>query len=411
MRPFGLLLLTVLLLVGCSRPAPPAPNTSEPITPAPLTPAASGLQAKLRLSEAVPGGDLWLDLDQIPEGALLEWRVGITDGDGTDFLFGWLTRAPERVYHLPSWMAPGTGFVWITAGEESPGPGTVRLPVTLMPKYDTYDSEALGVGFTVPTGWRLYEAGGTIRLERTWERGPIPVEEIIITRCPERSCLPTDGTVDEGEHAVGSKRVPQFTIQRTTENQATFWTEQHVILREIDVILRHREPVQGIVYDVYHNLLQSVYFLGDPPPIDPVVLCTPVLAGVHPAIDLDWTPAQGGPCWMGWEQEATGLHLYLSWAPADSESWVYDPRPIPIEGGRYTGQIGYQILEKTGAAFWGPHAWSLEVTGERGRVTLTCGMRMAPDRETAQARQELVDGVCSELLGLTAVGDLGQAAP
>ncbi|HLO03377.1 MAG TPA: hypothetical protein VK191_09720 [Symbiobacteriaceae bacterium] len=145
---------------------------------------------------------------------------------------------------------------------------------------------------------------------------------------------------------------------------------------------------------------------ADQPPSDQP--CTAVLVGVHPAIGLDWVQTDRGPCWIQWQQKATESYLSVSWSKPESESWVLPELTVPIDGGRYQGLLGYERREKTGAAFWGPTAWSLEVTGTRGRVTITCGMQMAPDLEQGKARQIEVDARCPELLRQTWVGDLGE---
>lgn len=133
--------------------------------------------------------------------------------------------------------------------------------------------------------------------------------------------------------------------------------------------------------------------------------CDEVLAEVQPGIGSDWVQTDRGPCWLHYEQQGTEYYLSVAWSKPDSPVYPWSTEPIQV--GRYQGRLGHQFQEKTGDAFWGPTGWSLEVTGERGRITITCGMQMAPNLEEGKARQLEVDARCPELLKGSTLGNLG----
>lgn len=134
--------------------------------------------------------------------------------------------------------------------------------------------------------------------------------------------------------------------------------------------------------------------------------CVEVLAEVRPMIGSDWVQTESGPCWTLWEKQETDYYLSIAWSSPDGSVQPLTTESIQL--GRYQGRLDRQQMEKTGAPFWGPTGWTLEVAGERGRITLTCGMQMAPNLEEGKARQLEVDARCPELLRGTTVFDLGQ---
>lgn len=161
-----------------------------------------------------------------------------------------------------------------------------------------------------------------------------------------------------------------------------------------------------------------------PPPSEPAKVVTPMepanplpapprcaapLEGVRPATDAEWVEAERGECWVNWREKGSEYYLSLSWRPSESAPAVTGPAAVTV--GRYQGRLGYLPIEKTGAPFWGPHSWALEVTAEHGRVMLICGMQMAKDLAEGRQRQVEVDARCPNLLQQSVLGDLGRPIP
>lgn len=397
-------LLVAILLVGCSRSVP-----APVIEPSAITPQASGLSLRPRITDAVPGGELWLDTSAVPPGALHTWTVGLTDGAGKEHRLGWLTEAAN--YRVPRDAAPGAAEVWISTGETAQSPGTIRAEVKLLVAHETYTSKALGLSFDVPAGWRLYEQADSIRLERTAEQATTPVESIVITPCPSSGCQgPSITLLAESERWVVNRWIPFRHLRRTTRDGTASWEEMHLIFPRADLMLAYRPDLASDMEELFARLAESLRFVDEPAPEEPPTLCEALLAEVHLAIGPDWTETQRFECSRSWFQPETGASVSLKRKPLHMPG-VLETRLVTLQGKAvaYPATLGQMIPQQMG---WKrtpmPNSWVVLVAGARGEVMLTCSVFLAEAGSDVAAMQAQVDERCLPLLQATKIENLGK---
>lgn len=400
MRRIMLLLALLTLLLGCSSPAPapaPAPAPEAPAREA-LTPAQSGLFLDLSVPEAVPGGEVWLATNHVPPEVLHRWRVGLTDSEGKEHLLGRLTEAPN--YKVPQGAAPGEGQVWISTSERSGSAGTISVRVTLQPAYERYASEALGLSFAVPTGWRLYDEGANLRLERTAERAATPVESILITHCAEGGCQPSEGEelMGEAERWVGGRWLPFRSVRRCTRSETRCWEELHLTFPTVDLQLAYRPERQPGVTELFLALAESLHFIGEAIPPQQITACAALLAEVQ--IGAPWAEREAGDCFVRYAQPESGIELSVS-ELRDGLRPLIEATPVTLSGesNEYPALLG-RVQPRQGAVdpTPPPTIWGLRVAGARGAILLTC--TAPPVHQYARS--------CPRILSLTPIGNLGK---
>jgi len=206
------------------------------------TPATSGAGLGLAINETVQHGEVWVLLRDVPAETQERWRVGLTDSAGRDFVLGKPSSEKDPPsYPLPDGVAPGDGKVWLSAGDSPAVAGTLEVPIHIQKAYESYEIKRLSVCFAVPRGWRLYDGGEPIVLERTWQRAAQPVEVILIKRFDPKEDIPQDARTEKVvKMTVAGKPATQIWMIRETARKTASWREIHTVVDGVDIIFQYR---------------------------------------------------------------------------------------------------------------------------------------------------------------------------